>query len=137
MSEEKKKMGAPTKYREEMCDKVIQGGKEGKSQAEIALDLNINESTYHDWKKNNPDFSKAVKESLRYSQGWWEKNGRLATFGGVDGFNATSYGFNMKNRFKEDWSDTSKSEIAGAGGKPLNMPVINIVAVGKDDGKEE
>ena len=46
---------------------------------------------------------------MQISQGWWEMKGRQATVGEVEGFNATSFIFNMKNRFKEDWRD--KQEV--------------------------
>ena len=35
-------------------------------------------------------------------EAWWEAHGRLATFRS-EGFNATSYIFNMTNRFGADW----------------------------------
>lgn len=107
------KMGRPTKYKPEFCERVIEMGSEGASLAEMALDLGIAYSTFDAWKNEREDFSDAVKEAEALSRGWWEKQGRLATFGGHDGFNATSYIFQMKNRFSEHWRDKRETEHSG------------------------
>ncbi len=97
--------GRPTKYDPSFCDRVIELAKVGASKAEMALELDIHYSTFDDWQNNNPEFSDAVKKAERLAQGWWERQGRIATFGGVEGYNSTSYIFNMKNRFKQDWQE--------------------------------
>lgn len=102
--------GRPSKYDPAFCERVIELGAEGKTLAEMAADLDIDRSTFRAWANDKPEFYAAVKAGLDKAQGWWENNGRVATFGGFDGFNATSYIFQMKNRFKEDWRD--KSEVA-------------------------
>jgi len=112
--------GRPTDYRPEYCERVIEYGKEGMSKAEMCLNLDINRSTMTLWEEVHPEFSAAIKEAIYYSQAWWEMRGRKATFNS-EGFNATSYIFNMKNRFKEDWSDTSKQELTGKDGGPLGV----------------
>lgn len=105
--------GRPSKYDPDFCDKIIELAKEGASKAEMALELDICYDTFAVWQKDIPEFSEAVKKAERLSQGWWEKKGRVATFGGCDGFNATSFIFNMKNRFKEDWRDKVEQEQSG------------------------
>lgn len=105
--------GRPSKYDPKFCDRVIELGKEGASKAEIALDLDIVYNTLEAWQESHPEFLKAVKDAERLAQGWWEKRGRIATFGGYDGFNATSFIFNMKNRFKEDWRDKVEQQHSG------------------------
>lgn len=109
--------GRPSKYDPAFCETVIASGAEGKTLAEIANDLDIDRSTLNEWMEIHPEFSRAVKRALEKAQAWWEGNGRVATFGGFDGFNATSYIFQMKNRFKEDWRD--RHELTGGNGGPL------------------
>ena len=116
--------GRPTKYRPEMCARVIEMGREGFSLTEMADALDIHYSTFLAWQEEKPEFSKAIKEARRRSQAWWERMGRVATFGGVDGFNATSYIFQMKNRFREDWADSSRTELTGKDGSPLNVQIV-------------
>jgi hypothetical protein len=74
-------------------------------KCEMAEELGITYTSFETYQQQHPEFLEAVKDALRKSQSWWEKQGRLATFGAVDGYNATSYIFQMKNRFKQDWAD--------------------------------
>jgi len=97
--------GRPTKYDPKFCDTVQASGAEGKTLAEMANDLDVDRSTLNEWCELHQDFSRAVKRGLDKAQAWWENNGRVATFGGFPGYNATSYIFQMKNRFKDDWRD--------------------------------
>lgn len=105
--------GRPSKYRKAMCDTVIECGKEGMGLCEMAVALDIHYSTFLAWQEEKPEFSEAVKQAMRYSQAWWERKGREATFD-AQGFSATSYIFQMKNRFKEDWRDKQDVEFNGS-----------------------
>lgn len=106
-------MGRPTKYDPAFCERVIDMGREGMGKCEMASELDLHYETFEAYQAKHPDFSEAVKAALRLSQAWWEKQGRVATFGAHPGFNATSYIFNMKNRFKEDWRDKVEQEQSG------------------------
>ncbi len=97
--------GRPTDYDQSYCERVIELGKEGASKAEMAAELGIVRQTLDNWTEAHPEFMDAVKQAVSWSQAWWEKQGRVATFGGTEGFNATSFIFNMKNRFPADWKD--------------------------------
>jgi len=106
--------GRPTLYKPEYCQQAIEIMRGGGSRREICLDLSICYQTFLNWL--NPshasykkDFFEAVKLGDSLCQAWWEKQGRIGTFGGIEGMNATMYQFNMKNRFKEEWRD--KQEI--------------------------
>jgi hypothetical protein len=105
--------GRPTKYDPAMCDRVIELGVDGLTLAEMAGELDITRETLRMWCNEHPEFSCAVKAGVDKAQAWWEGQGRIATFGGCDGFNATSYIFQMKNRFKEDWRDKVEQEHSG------------------------
>lgn len=111
--------GRPSKYDPAFCEAVIECGQQGMSKAEMAAELGVAYSTFDLWRQEHPEFSEAVKQARRLSQAWWEKQGRIATFGAIDGFNATSYIFQMKNRFREDWNDTVKQEVTGRDGGPI------------------
>lgn len=105
--------GRPSKYKPEFCERVIACGDEGMTLAEMARELDVSRETVRDWIDIHPEFSCAIKEGIARSQAWWEKQGRIATFGGIEGFNATSYIFQMKNRFREDWRDKHEVEHSG------------------------
>lgn len=108
--------GRPTKYDPAMCEQVITLGGEGKTLAGMADALDVSRDTLNEWRRVHPEFSAAIRRALEKAQAWWEEEGRKATFGRVEGFNATSYIFQMKNRFRDEWNDTIKAEHTGKDG---------------------
>lgn len=129
----KRKVGRPSKYNPKMCETVVECGRQGMSKCEMALELDIAYSNFDRWQNEIPEFQEALKDAVRHSQAWWERNGRLATFGAVDGFNATSYIFNMKNRFRADWNDTVKNELSGPDGGAIVQKIERVIVDPKDD----
>jgi hypothetical protein len=117
--------GRPTKYKPEFCDIVIKCGREGMGKAEMAAQLEIAYSNFDIWQHEHPEFQDAVKEAVRQSQAWWERQGRLATFGSIPGFNATSYIFQMKNRFKEDWREKQDVDVT-SNGATISLTSLNL-----------
>lgn len=111
--------GRPTKYRKEMAAQVAEMGTGGEGLCEIAAELGIHYQTFLDWQAQHPEFSEAVKVARRNSQAWWERQGRLGIFGGTEGFNATGYIFQMKNRFPDDWRD--RQEVNHSGGVTVQV----------------
>ena len=105
--------GRPSKYDTAFCDVVLAAGAEGKTLAGMADALDVDRETINNWRDAHPEFSRAVKRGLEKAQAWWEEQGRIATFGATDGFNATSYIFQMKNRFRDEWNDMTKTEHSG------------------------
>lgn len=118
--------GRPTKYKPEMCDDVVKMGSDGMGLVEISTKLGISFETFTVWRREKKEFSDAIKESIRQCQAWWEAKGREATFGGVEGFNATSYIFQMKNRFRDDWRDKHEHDVKVEGS-------IEIIIGGEDE----
>lgn len=106
-------MSRPTKYDPSFCETVVKCGEEGDTLAGMAEACDVHRETLNDWIVEHSEFSDAVKRGLQKAQAWWEKQGRIATFGGKEGFNATSFIFNMKNRFKDDWRDKHETEHSG------------------------
>lgn len=102
--------GRPSKYDQKLCDILDEMGYDGEGMAEAMVALDISKETFYRWQETYPEFSNAVKAFRKRSQAWWEAKGRQATFGEVDGFNATSFIFNMKNRFPDDWRDKQEIE---------------------------
>lgn len=103
--------GRPTLYDPAFCQQVIDLGKQGASKAEMALALDCARPTMDAWIAAHSEFAYAVKLAIDLAQGWWEAEGRKATFGAKPGFNATSYIFNMKNRFSADWKDKTEHDV--------------------------
>ena len=98
-------MARPTKYTDDMPDKLSAFGTKGEGVVEACQMLGIVKDTFYHWDKSHPEFSDAIKMFRQNSQVWWERAGRVGTMGKSPGFNATSYIYNMKNRFSDDWKD--------------------------------
>jgi transposase-like protein len=113
----KRPVGRPTKYDKAML-KTLEGvGDNGESMAETALILKISKDTLYEWIAKYQEFSDAVKASQLRSQKWWEDVAKNQAKEGQG--NATSLIFQMKNRFREDYSDTTRHEHTGRDGEPL------------------
>jgi hypothetical protein len=115
-----------TEYDSAFCEKVVKLMREGASIMEVARELNARRETLWSWRKNHPEFKDAIETGLDYSQGWWEKMGRLAI--NDKQFNATVWYMNMKNRF--GWRD--KKDLT-TNGKDLPTPLLNNVSSNNSD----
>jgi len=104
-------VGRPTKYREEMCEKVLHLFKDGLTQVEVATALGITYETYSVWQHTIPEFSDAVKKGLQLSKTWWMKTGRE----GLKNKNFSFVGWSMqvKNMFRH-YTDE----------QPVNLPEL-------------
>jgi len=105
--------GRPSKYKEEFCETVVECGRAGMGKLETCAELDICYETFENWQKQHEQFSEAVKRAQQLSQAWWERKGREGAIGEISNFNATTYIFNMKNRFAADWRDKQVSEHVG------------------------
>jgi hypothetical protein len=116
--------GRPTDYDPAFCERVIELGREGASKVEMAVELGVVRNTLDNWAAAHPDFLSALTHARDLSQVWWEKKGRS----GLDsqGFNASLWGKNVSCRFPDDWTDKSKQELSGPGGKDLIPPQFII-----------
>lgn len=102
------KMGRPTKYKPEMCERVIELMMEhGYSHAEMARELGIHYTTLLDWAEYNEDFSYALKNGDAMAEAWWMTAGREALRNPKE-FNFQVWVANMNNRF--GWSHKSQVE---------------------------
>lgn len=112
-----KRMLAQTEYQPEYCEMLIQHCTEGKSIKSFAGAVGVTIKTIYTWFKNFPEFAEAKERAEAASLNFWEEIGIMGMVGRVPDFNPTTWIFNMKNRFREDWSDAKKVEISGG----LNM----------------
>lgn len=126
--------GAPTLYKPEYCEKIIECGKQGMSVVEMAAELGVEHrcTIERDWPEAHPEFSEAFTRAKLLSQAWWERTGRMGMIeepGGVK-VNPTIWSRSMAARFPADWRENSKHEVSGIDGKPIetkNETVIRIV----------
>lgn len=124
--------GRPTKYDTSMCAIVIAAGEEGETLAGMAEACDVDRETLNNWMAAHPEFSSAVKRGLQRAQVWWERQGKVATFGAVPGFNATSYIFNMKNRFPSDWREKQDVDLTSSDGSMTPQVIERVIVQPKD-----
>ncbi len=97
------KLGRPTKYKPEYCDKLKAHLADGLSFDAFAALIGVNIDTLYEWAKVYPEFSEAKKDGESLGLLFWEKVGRAGITGKIKGFNVAGWIFTMKNRFR--WRD--------------------------------
>lgn len=105
-------MGRPSKYTDDMPDRVIELMTEGASLAEVAADLGVDRKTLQRWSEDEdgkPEFCRAIKRGVELSQAWWERLGRTELWNSK--FNHGLWYMNMKNRF--GWADKQEHTHSG------------------------
>jgi hypothetical protein len=97
----KPKIGRPTNYRPEYCDRVVELGAKGYSQAMIIADIGAgSRETINNWKKTHPAFLDAMVRARDLALAWWERQG-IENLGNRD-YNANLYRIIMMARFGQD-----------------------------------
>ena len=115
-----RKVGRPTKYDPEFCERVIEFGKIGMCWEEIAAALDINYDTFWNWRKIYPEFTEATTRAKQYEYAWWLTAGREGQF--QRGWNAQGWALQMRNRFGDKFRlrDVDPTEAR----EPVNSEVL-------------
>ena len=129
----KRPFGRPSKYDPSMLEEMRKVAIDGASKAEMALTIGISRETFNNWEHSNPIFRDAVKECELLSQIWWERHGRKGMTGENPDFNSTAFIFQVKNRFRSDYMDTSRTEVTGKDGGPVQMEAKVVDVDNLDD----
>ena len=111
--------GRPPLYRVEFCERIIELGKLGYSQARMAADLDVAKATINLWANEHQEFLNALTRARTYSQAYWEERGH----NGLENrnFNTPLYLGSMKSMFRDDYMDRSVSEIVGKDGEAIEI----------------
>ena len=136
MTEEKRPVGRPTLYQPEFCDKVIELGKMGKSIEQISLHLNVGIRTLYLWRDTYPEFLQALEDAKGFEQAWWEDQAAAYMVEHKDAakLNSSLWSRSMSARFPKKYRESSKVELTGEGGAPLqtSMTVTFVTPTIKD-----
>jgi len=101
-------MGAPSKYKEEYCQMLIDHMAQGLSFRSFAGLIGVHFDTLYEWVKVHRNFSDAKKTGLPKSLYMYEKTIWAATHGKIENFNNTAAVWFGKN--VHGWTD--KQEIS-------------------------
>jgi len=97
-TKKKNPVGAPTLYKPEYCDLLIQHMAKGFSFESFGAEVNCGGTTVANWLKHS-EFRAAKQKAQVLNRKFWEDLGIKGTRGEIKGFNVASWVFNMKNRF--------------------------------------
>lgn len=100
--------GAPTKYKSKYCDLVIEHMDKGLSFESFAATIDVCVDTLYEWIKVHKEFSDAKKKATAKALCKWETIGMSGMQGEIMNFNASTWIFSMKNRFK--WTDRMETK---------------------------
>lgn len=135
MSDEKRPVGRPTKYKPEYCEAVVEHMREGASLTSFAAEIGVARSTIEEWASVHPDFSGAVKRGKAVCAAWWEKLGRNGAQGGE--VNPTLVIFGLKNMAADDWRDRKDIDHTSSDGSMSPQPVQWVIVDPAEDASEE
>jgi hypothetical protein len=101
----------PSKYvfKPEMCDRMIELGREGASQKMIFSDMGINKDVAKTWAKNHPEFADALSTAVTHSQAYWERE-ILANVNNK-AFNSRLAEIALRGQFQEDYRETRDNKV--------------------------
>lgn len=100
--------GAPTKYKPEHCQALIDHCNSGGNITSFAHSINVHKDTLYEWRKVNTRFSDAFKKAKQANFVWWRKLLQAAALGkklpgSAYSPNLGAIAFAMKNEC--GWSD--------------------------------
>lgn len=124
--------GRPSEYDPTYCERVIELGKQGASVVEMACAIGVSRPTLEtNWPEAHPEFLEAFTRAKMESQVWWEKKGRdnLET----QGFQQAMWSRSMAARFPHDWRETSRKELTGPDGAPMELTRIERTIIDPAD----
>ena len=106
---------------------MLEIARDGGSELECRHALGISESLWYRLKDEDAEFSQTVKSCKDACQIWWEQLGRNMAIGAIDKGNATTWIFNMKNRF--GWHDKQQiDQTSSDGSMTPKVTRIELVA---------
>lgn len=157
MTEESRKVGRPTKYKEEYAELAYKFSLLGAIDAQLAQLLEISESTLNNWKHEHPEFLESIKrgkeiadvevvEALRkraigysYEEVKTEESdqGKRKTVTTKEVIpDTTAQIFWLRNRQPDKWSNNPVPDDEASIATPVQI-VVNVQDARKDDDKPE
>jgi hypothetical protein len=98
-----------SKFKPEMCDRMIEMGKQGASQKMIWSELGISKNNADSLKKSNPEFAEALDMALVHAQAYWERE-LLANIENK-GYNSRLAEIALRGQFQSDYRETRDTKV--------------------------
>lgn len=116
--------GAPTKYKPEYCEAIIELGVQGKSVTYMAGSLGVHKDTLYEWIKEHDQFSDAFTHAKALSQMWWEDRGQQGMEKGASEFQGSIWSRSMAARFPDDWREVKARDHTSSDGSMSPKEII-------------
>ena len=100
---------AESKFKPEMCERMIEMGKQGASQKMIWSELGISKNNAESLKKSNPEFAEALDMALVHAQAYWERE-LLANIENK-GYNSRLAEIALRGQFQSDYRETRDTKV--------------------------
>lgn len=100
---------AKYEFKPDMCDRMIEMGKQGASQKMMWSELGISKDVAENWKKKYPEFADALGVALVHSQAFWERE-MLANVGNK-AFNSRIAEIALRGQFPQDYKETRDQKL--------------------------
>lgn len=124
----KNPVGAPTLYKPEYCQQLIDFMAQGYSFKSFACDIpGVHSGTLHEWATKIPEFGEAKAKAQDKYFKYWEELGKRGVNGEIKNFNAVAWIFNMKNRFQ--W----RNEVVVKDERKVESVTIELPSAGKQE----
>ena len=102
--------GRPTKYTDDLGEKLIQWMAQGYSLTAAAGKIGVSRQTVYAWAEEKPEFSNALNIARSQSASWWEDKITGIADGEVDPKASTAVIFALKNRVADEWRDKQEHD---------------------------
>jgi hypothetical protein len=96
-------------FKPEMCDELIEMGKNGASQKMMFSSIGVSKGVAEDWKKKYPEFADALDMAVVHSQAYWERE--LLANVGNRAFNSRIAEIALRGQFPSDYKETREQKI--------------------------
>ena len=120
--------GRPTKFRQDICERVVELMAEGRSLDGCAALLGVHPDSLSEWQRVYPEFSGAVRAGRAAATTFWE--GRLLDIakGGSGNAQAIQWALRNRSRAAAGWDHAhSKVELSGPDGGPVQQQVARTL----------
>ena len=98
-----------SKFKPELCDRMIELGRQGASQKMIWSDLGISKASAETLKKNTPEFAEALDMALVHAQAFWERE--LLANVENKGYNSRLAEIALRGQFQSDYRETRDTKL--------------------------
>jgi len=112
-----RKLGRPSSYRPEFCDRILELMAEGRSLDGCAALLGVHPDSLNEWQRVHLEFSVAVRAGRAAATAFWETRLLDVAQGGSGNAQAIQWALRNRSRAASGWDHAhAKLEVSGPDG---------------------